>query len=67
MEYENVASRVVVHIASFLGPTYPREKGLVSIDLCMCVIINAKTDGEEHMMFPICMLDDVTYCTRTKL
>ena len=31
----------------------------------MRVIIYAKTDEEGHTTFPIHMLDDVTYCTRT--
>ena len=34
--------------------------------LRMCVIIYAKTDEEGHMTFPMHVLDDVTYCTRTK-
>jgi len=32
----------------------------------MRVIIYANTDEEGHMTFPIHVLDDVTYCTRTK-
>ena len=32
----------------------------------MHVIIYAKSDEEGHMTFPIHVLDDVTYCTRTK-
>ena len=33
----------------------------------MHIIISAKTDGEGHMTFPIRVLDDVVYCTRTEL
>ena len=53
-------------VASFPGLTRPRKKGLFIHCLRMRVIIYAKKDEEEHMMFPIHVLDDVMYCTRTK-
>jgi len=43
------------------------EKGPGIHCLHMRIIIYAKTEGEGHMTFPIHMLDDVMYCTRTKL
>jgi len=54
-------------VASFPGPTCPIKKSLVStVCACAYVILYAKTDEEGHMTFPMHVLDDVTYCTRTK-
>ena len=47
-------------------PDPPEKEGPGSHCLRMRVIIYAKTDEEGHMTFPIPVLDDVTYCTRTK-
>jgi len=57
---------VLIDLASFPGPTRPRKEGPGIHCLRMRVIIYAKTDEEGHMTFPIHVLDDVTYCTRTK-
>ena len=47
-------------------PDLPKKEGPGIHCLRMHVIILAKTDEEGHMTFPIHVLDDVTYCTRTK-
>ena len=47
-------------------PDPPEKEGPGIHCLRMRVIIKAKTYEEGHMTFPIHVLDDVTYCTRTK-
>ena len=47
-------------------PDPPEKEGPGIHCLHMRVIIYTKADEEGHMTFPIYVLDDVTYCTRTK-
>ena len=47
-------------------PDPPEKEGPGIYCLRMRVIIQAKPDEEGHMTFPIHVLDDVTYSTRTK-
>ena len=54
------------HTSLVPRPDPPKKEGLGIHCLRMRVIIYAKTDEEGHMTFPIHVLDDVTYCTRTK-